>query len=102
MNMGQKIRYARKQRKLTMEDLAGLSGCTKGYIWDLEFSKSTNPSAKKLYRISLALDVPFEYIVDDDIKVVNDMLKWKPFYGRFKMLSDIDKSKVINIMDRYL
>lgn len=54
--LGMRIRYLRKQKGLSQEDLALESGINKNYLSDLERG-SRNPTIKVMEKISIALGV---------------------------------------------
>jgi hypothetical protein len=45
--LGDKIRALRKQKKLSLEQLAELTDSSKSYIWELENKDDPKPSAEK-------------------------------------------------------
>ncbi len=61
---GQALRKFRKQKGKTQAGLAEGANCSEHYISDLENGKKSNPSADVLMRISDALEVPFETLLD--------------------------------------
>ncbi len=54
--LGMRIRYLRKQRKMSIEDLALLSNINRNYLSDLERGKR-NPTLKILNKIATALNI---------------------------------------------
>ena len=54
--LGMRIRFLRKQRNLSIEDLALEAGINKNYLSDLERGMR-NPSLKVLSRLSKALKI---------------------------------------------
>ena len=87
MKLGAKIKYFRKERKLTMQQLGDLSGKTKGYISMLE--KGVNPQTKKpivpslesIQSIAKALSIDLDELISDteDViklpKITNDTIE---------------------------
>ena len=67
--LGDKIRDLRKEKKLTLDKLAELTGSSKSYIWELENKNPPRPSAEKLSKIAEQLGVTIEYLLDDENKV---------------------------------
>ncbi len=45
--LGEKIRALRKQKKLSLEQLAELTDSSKSYIWELENKDDPKPSANR-------------------------------------------------------
>jgi transcriptional regulator with XRE-family HTH domain len=66
--IGQKIKTLRSKRGLTLEELARISGCTPGFISQIEHNKAV-PSITTLHAIAAALGVP---IADFFPGVVNE------------------------------
>ena len=50
--LGEKIRKLRKEKGLTLDKLADLTGSSKSYIWELENKNPPRPSAEKLAKIA--------------------------------------------------
>lgn len=53
----QLIRRARERDGLSLAAAAGLIGCTKAHVWDLEQGKARNPTIKMLAGIACAYDM---------------------------------------------
>ena|ERR1035437_5366775 len=62
--LGARIRFLRKQRGLSQEDLAGLAGMDRTYMGGIERGER-NPSLKNLLRIALALGVTLPTLFSD-------------------------------------
>ena len=60
----QKLRAARVNRQMTQESLAEQCNTTDRYIRDLETGRKNMPSATLVCRLSLALDVPMESLME--------------------------------------
>ena len=60
----QKLRAARVNRHMTQESLAERCNTTDRYIRDLETGRKNMPSAALVCRLSLALDVPMESLME--------------------------------------
>ena len=54
--LGDKIRALRKQKKLSLEQLAELTESSKSYIWELENKDDPRPSADKISKIAAVLE----------------------------------------------
>lgn len=59
-----KFRRARTGKNLTQECLAEKAGCSVRYVRALENGRKSNPSASLLCRLSLALGVPMDALMD--------------------------------------
>ncbi len=60
-----KLKHRRKILKLTLEEVGDLIGSGKSYIWDMENSENSNPSAKTVLKLSKLFGVSLEYLVDE-------------------------------------
>ena len=60
--LGDKIRALRKQKKLSLEQLAELTDSSKSYIWELENKDDPKPSAEKIGKIAAVLEVTTEFL----------------------------------------
>ena len=76
-----KIKKYRKAKKLTQKDLASLVGVSTGYIQMLELRKKNNPSMEVLAKISDALHVSIEDLIEDE----NPMRKIKKEIDKLKL-----------------
>lgn len=65
---GARIKALRTEKKLTLDQLAELSGSSKSYIWELENKDPPRPSAEKLAEIAKALGVTADYLIGSDDK----------------------------------
>lgn len=60
--VGDNIRYFRKKRRLTIEELAFLSNVNRNYLNDIELGRK-NPSIEVIERIALAFNIkPYELL----------------------------------------
>jgi transcriptional regulator with XRE-family HTH domain len=62
--IGEKLRAARRQQKLSLRDLAARAEVSPSLLSQIENSK-TNPSVLTLHNIAAALDVPITYFFPD-------------------------------------
>ncbi|MFD0829300.1 helix-turn-helix domain-containing protein [Neobacillus sp. M.A.Huq-85] len=56
--IGQRLRYFRQQRKLTLDELADLTGVSKPMLGQIERGAS-NPTVSILWKIAAGLQIPF-------------------------------------------
>lgn len=88
--LGAKIKELRKEKALTLEQLAVKIGSGKSYIWEIENKVVKRPSAEKLAAIAKALDVTIDYLIDDTQTEV--------FYRK---LGQLDNTKILFLMTQY-
>ena len=84
--LGGKIQKIRKQKGLTLEKLAELTGSSKSYIWELENRSPPRPSAAKIARIADELEVEIEYLLDNEATVSKEDSVDAKFYRKYKKL----------------
>jgi transcriptional regulator with XRE-family HTH domain len=64
--IGARIRRRRQKLRLTLDQLADKSECSKSYLWELENKNPPRPSADKLAAIAKALEVTVDYFLGSD------------------------------------
>ena len=95
--LGGKIQKIRKQKGLTLEKLAELTGSSKSYIWELENRSPPRPSAAKIARIADELEVEIEYLLDDEATVSKEDSVDAKFYRKYKKLDSETRRKIRDI-----
>lgn len=99
--LGEKIRYLRKERKLTLDKLAELSGSSKSYIWELENKNPPRPSAEKLSKIAEQLGVTIEYLLDDKNEVKEEDAVDAEFYRKYRNMPAETREKIRKIANMW-
>jgi transcriptional regulator with XRE-family HTH domain len=99
--LGDKLRALRQQKKLSLEQLAELTGSSKSYLWELENRDDPNPSADKLSKLAAALDVTAEFLLSaahptPDADVVDEA-----FFRKYKALPESTKRQIRKILDAW-
>jgi transcriptional regulator with XRE-family HTH domain len=99
--MGEKIRALRKQKRLSLEQLAVLTDSSKSYLWELENKDDPKPSADKIGRIAAVLEVTADFLMSGaapmpDAEVIDDA-----FFRKYKNMSEPDKKKLRKILDAW-
>ncbi len=95
--LGGKIQKIRKQKGLTLEKLAELTGSSKSYIWELENRNPPRPSAAKIARIADELEVEIEYLLDNEATVSKEDSVDAKFYREYKKLDSETRRKIRDI-----
>ncbi|MFA1821323.1 helix-turn-helix domain-containing protein [Virgibacillus oceani] len=73
--IGEKIQQLRKEKKMSISELAEKAGVAKSYLSSIERSLQTNPSIQFIEKVSAVLNVSVnEMIRDDSEKVDQDEL----------------------------
>ncbi len=71
MHIGKEIRALRKDKKITMVELAKLTDFSQSYLSQIERGK-VNPSVSALQKISHAFGIPMAYFFENKIKPENN------------------------------
>lgn len=99
--LGEKIRALRKQKKLSLEQLADLTESSKSYIWELENKEDPKPSAEKISKIATVLDVTTEFLLTESTVTPDEAVLDEAFFRKFKSMSEPDKKKIRKILDAW-
>jgi transcriptional regulator with XRE-family HTH domain len=63
--VGESLRQLRKQRGLSLDDLAGASGVSRAALSQIEGSR-TNPTLSVLWKVAVGLGIPFQALLGGD------------------------------------
>jgi len=96
MTFGSKIHDLRKAKKLSLDKLAALSGCSKSYLWELENKDPPRPSADKLSAIAEALGVTVDYLFGRDSQSIGTA-EDQAFFRLYCSLPNSTRSKIRDI-----
>lgn len=99
--LGEKLKTLRKDKKLTLEQLAELSGLSKSYVWELENRESQRPSAEKLTALADALGVSATYFLEDDVRAPEERHKDEAFFRNYQKLTPQAKEQLSQIMETF-
>lgn len=100
-SLGEKLRNQRNIKKLSLEQLAVLTGSSKSYIWELENKDTPNPSAEKIGKIAVALGVTTEFLMSDLMTTPDEDMEDQFFFRKYQKLSEPDKKKIRKILDAW-
>ena len=95
--LGEKLKKLRKEKGLTLDQLAERTGSSKSYIWELENKKPPRPSADKLSKIATELGVTMEYLLDQEQRVTEADATDEMFFRKYQQM-DADVKKKIRKM----
>jgi len=96
---GTKIRELRKEKGLTLDQLAERSGSSKSYIWELENKNPPRPSAEKIAKIAWVLEVTADYLMDKDDNKDRDTAEDLAFFRKYQNLDQDTKEKIRKMLD---
>lgn len=92
--LGEKIQKLRKQKGLTLDQLASLTGSSKSYIWELENKNPPRPSADKIARIAQHLEVEIDYLLDDSGEIAEADAVDAKFYREYRKMDPATREKI--------
>jgi len=99
--LGDKIRTLRKEKKLSLEQLAEVTDSSKSYIWELENKDDPKPSAEKIGKIATVLEVTTEFLLSDSTSTPDEEVIDEAFFRKYKTMSEPDKKKIRKIIDAW-
>lgn len=72
--IGNNLKKIRQEKKLTLDELAGVTGVSKGMLSQIE-KGTTNPTINTIWKISNGLNVPYTYLLEGDYVKENPVVK---------------------------
>lgn len=97
--LGTKINELRRERGLTLEQLAQATDSSKSYMWEIENKDVARPSAEKLERIAEALGVTASFLIDASQTQPTEDVEDTAFYRKYQKLSQEKKKTLKGILD---
>ena len=99
--LGEKIRAQRKQKKLSLEQLAELTESSKSYIWELENKDDPKPSAEKIGKIASVLEVTTEFLLTESTTPPGEEVIDEAFFRKYKSMPEGTKKRLRKILDAW-
>lgn len=96
--LGRKVNTLRREKGLSLEDLAKATGSSKSYMWEIENKDVARPSAEKLTRIAEVLEVTPEFLLNDERTEPADEEADKAFYRKYQSLDAGAKARLKRIL----
>lgn len=100
-SLGYKIRQLRKEKGMTLDQLAEKTDSSKGYIWELENRETKKPSAEKLQKVAEALGVTAVFLLDENKANPDDEVEKQALFRKLEKLQDNDRKKIMQIIDSW-
>jgi len=97
--LGIKIKELRRDKGLTLEQLAQATDSSKSYMWEIENKEVARPSAEKLERIAAVLGVTAGFLIDANQAEPSEDDRDKAFYWRFQKADATVKEQLKAILD---
>lgn len=98
--LGGKLRKLRKQKELSLDELAEKAGMSKSYLWKLENHGSTRPSAETLSGLADVLGVSIAYFLDDACLPEQSHID-DAFFRNYMQLDVESKNQMRKILDTF-
>ena len=89
--LGERIRSRRKERNLTLGQLAAAAGCSKSYVWELENKSPPRPSAEKLSGIAAALYTTVDALLGNPASAKSELSDRERIF--FRMLRTLPENR---------
>ena len=97
--LGIKVNALRREKELTLEQLAEATGSSKSYMWEIENKDVARPSGAKLTKIAEVLGVTPEYLLDEErTEPAEDDLD-VAFFRKYQRADSGVKAKLKRILD---
>lgn len=96
--LGDKIRTLRKEKRLSLDQLADQAETSKSYLWELENRDSANPTLEKVKRIAEVLGVTPEFLLDNKETTPSDEVADRAFFRKYQKLPPQTKQKLQEIL----
>jgi transcriptional regulator with XRE-family HTH domain len=97
-SFGEKIRALRKEKGLTLDQLAERTESSKSYIWELENKNPPRPSAEKIAKIAAELGVTSDYLMDEKDQK-KETAQDLAFYRKYKAVDPETKEMVRQMLE---
>ncbi|NOV00195.1 helix-turn-helix domain-containing protein [Paenibacillus planticolens] len=100
--IGKRVQQLRKEKGLSLTELAERAGVAKSYISSLERDIQKNPSIQFLEKIATVLKVPVERLIDEQEQTTDNGLELdQEWYEIIKeaMTSGVDKQQFREFLD---
>lgn len=98
-SLGRKVRELRKERGLTLDELATQTGSSKSYMWEVENKENARPSGEKLGKIAAVLGVTTEFLLDENRTTPTVADEDNAFFRKFEAADPAVKEKLRKILD---
>ena len=99
--LGEKLRALRKERKMTLEQVAEAAKVSKSYLWELENRESQRPSAEKLMALGDVLGVATAYFLEEDTRQPEEHHRDEAFFRGYQRLEPEAKDQLRKILETF-
>ncbi|CAK0782088.1 Helix-turn-helix transcriptional regulator [Gammaproteobacteria bacterium] len=99
--LGEKIRAARKKKRLSLDQLGVLTSSSKGYLWGLENRDDPKPSVDKISKIAAALEVTPDFLISHSGTTPDEDVIDEAFFRKYKRMPEETKRRLRQILDAW-
>jgi len=99
---GEKLKSLRLHHNMTLEELAGVIGTSKAYMWQLENKTHARPSADLLLKIANHFDQAPEFLLDDEQEEPSQRQEDLTFLRKLRKLSESDRQTIERIIASFV
>ena len=102
--IGERVKLLRKEKKMSLSELAEQAGVAKSYLSSLERNLQTNPSIQFLEKIAAVLNVPVDHLIHEQpnkedldsewIKIVQEAMKSGVSKEQFREFLEFNKWRI--------
>jgi transcriptional regulator with XRE-family HTH domain len=96
--LGTKIRQLRKEKGLSLDQLAAIAETSKSYLWELENRETANPTMDKVAKIAAKLGVTPEFLLNDEETEPSEDVADQVFFRKYKKLPSPTKKQIQDIL----
>ncbi len=98
--LGEKLRELRKQKGLSLDEVAEKTKTSKSYLWELEKNPDRKPSADKLADLANFYNVSVAFLLEESVEEQQDAVQ-EQIFTRIKKMNAEDKEKVNKILEAF-
>jgi transcriptional regulator with XRE-family HTH domain len=99
--LGETIRRLRREKRLTLDELARLTESSKSWLWELENREAPRPSAEKLSRVAAALGVTTDFLTAAPVEGPDAGVLDEAFYRKYRQLDEGTRAKIRDLVERW-
>ncbi|WP_085446106.1 helix-turn-helix domain-containing protein [Magnetofaba australis] len=91
---GERVKALRKEKGLTLEQLATAAGTSKSRIWELENRDNQRPTAQRLASIADALETTVEFLMGIEEQMDTEEVADVAFYRQYRKMPAETRRKI--------
>lgn len=100
MPLADRIKHFRMKKRLSLQDVATVTGASRAHIWDLETARSKNPSIELLTKLADCFGVSVSDLIDENPATEDESSRVLGMYRELKGLTDRDLDVIQQMVER--